>query len=111
MIQIITANPDQHAGPVRELFWEYLQGANSKVQENFGVSFDIAAMLEEDMNTLSKFMPPAACLLLGYIDEQPMRMDGNRCNQSRGCQCRWSVLIRAILFIGFVSIIEKEKFV
>jgi GNAT superfamily N-acetyltransferase len=53
------------------LFWEYLQWANAKVQENFGVSFDIAAMLEEDMSTLSKFMPPGGRLLLGYVDEQP----------------------------------------
>jgi hypothetical protein len=58
MIQIVIANQEQHAAPVRELFWEYLQWANSKVKENFGVSFDIAAMLEEDMSTLSKFMPP-----------------------------------------------------
>ena len=72
MIQIVIANQDQHAQPIRELFWEYLQWANAKVQENFGVSFDIAAMLEEDMNTLDKFMPPKGRLLLGYVDDQFM---------------------------------------
>ena len=72
MLQIIVANQDQHAQPIRELFWEYLQWANAKVQENFGVSFDIAAMLEEDMRTLDKFMLPGGRLLLGYADEQPM---------------------------------------
>jgi GNAT superfamily N-acetyltransferase len=72
MIQILIANQDQHTQPIRELFWEYLQWANAKVEENFGVSFDIAAMLEEDMNTLEKFMPPKGRSLLGYVEDQPM---------------------------------------
>jgi ribosomal protein S18 acetylase RimI-like enzyme len=72
MIQIIIANQEQHTQSIRELFWEYLQWANAKVEENFGVSFDIAVMLEEDMNTLDKFMPPKGRLLLGYVEDQPM---------------------------------------
>jgi GNAT superfamily N-acetyltransferase len=72
MIKIIIADQNQHAQPIRELFWEYLQWANAKVKENFGVSFDIASMLEEDMNTLDKFTPPKGRLLLGYIEDQPM---------------------------------------
>ena len=72
MVKILAANRDEHAQPIRQLFSEYLQGANAKVEENFGVSFDIATMLEEDMSTLSKFMPPGGRLLLGYLDEQPM---------------------------------------
>ena len=72
MIQIFIANRDQHTQPIRELFWEYLQWANANVEENFGVSFDIAAMLEEDMNTREKFMPPKGRLLLGYVEDQPM---------------------------------------
>lgn len=72
MVQIITATQDQHAQPVRDLFWEYLQWANTRVEENFGVSFDIASMLEDDMNTLDKFMPPQGRLLLGYVEDQPM---------------------------------------
>jgi hypothetical protein len=42
------------------------------VEENFRVSFDIASMLEEDMNNLDKFMPPSGHLLLGYVEDQPM---------------------------------------
>lgn len=72
VIKIIIANREQHAQPIRELFWEYLRWANAKVKENFGVSFDIAAMLEDDMNTLDKFMPPKGRLLLGYVDDQLM---------------------------------------
>lgn len=71
MIQIIIANQEQQVQPIRELFWEYLQWANGQVKENFGVSFDIAPMLEDDMQTLGKFMPPKGRLLLGYEDDQP----------------------------------------
>ena len=72
MFQIIRASEEEHAQPIRELFWEYLQWANAKVEENFGVSFDIVAMLEEDMNMLEKFMPPRGRLLLAYVEDQPM---------------------------------------
>jgi GNAT superfamily N-acetyltransferase len=72
MIQLMIANKEEHAQPIRELFWEYLQWANTKVEENFGVSFDIASMIEEDMNSLDKFLPPKGCLLLGYVEDQPM---------------------------------------
>lgn len=47
-------------------------GQTRKWRKILGVSFDIAAMLEEDMNTLDKFMPPRGRLLLGYVEGQPM---------------------------------------
>ena len=72
MIQIIIASQERHTQSIRELFWEYLQWANTKVADNFGVSFDITRMLEEDMNALDKFMPPKGRLLLGYVEDQPM---------------------------------------
>jgi GNAT superfamily N-acetyltransferase len=72
MIRIIKADRKEPAQHIRALFWEYLQWANAKVEENFGVSFDIASMLEEDMNTLDKFMLPKGRLLLGYVEDQPM---------------------------------------
>jgi len=72
MIQIIRANKEKHVQVLRELFWEYLQWANTKVEQEFGVSFDIASMLETDMHTLDKFMPPKGCLLLGYVEDQTM---------------------------------------
>jgi GNAT superfamily N-acetyltransferase len=69
-LEVIIADSEQHAPQIRELFWEYLQWANVRVNEEFKVSFDIAAMLEEDMQSLSKFMPPQGRLLLGYAASQ-----------------------------------------
>lgn len=70
MVKIIISNKDFHAAEIRELFWEYLQWANAKVNEEFGVNFEIENMLETDMLQLDKFMPPEGRLLLGYTEEQ-----------------------------------------
>lgn len=68
-IQVIIANKELHTEQIRELFWEYLQWANGKVNDEFGVNFDIEHMLETDMQHLEIFMPPAGRLLLGYQDD------------------------------------------
>jgi GNAT superfamily N-acetyltransferase len=68
-IEVIIAEREQHAPQIRELFWEYLQWANARVNEEFKVSFDIVTMLEDDMQDLDKFMPPHGRLLLGYIEK------------------------------------------
>lgn len=49
---------------MRELFWEYLEWANARVNEEFGVDFNIKAMLEDDMKNLHIFFPPDGHLLL-----------------------------------------------
>jgi len=70
MITIIQADLEQDIHAVRELFWEYLQWANGMVAQEFGVEFDIKAMLEGDMATLTKFLPPSGRLLLARNDGQ-----------------------------------------
>jgi GNAT superfamily N-acetyltransferase len=57
-------NDEADTTAVRELFWEYLQWANGRVQDEFEVSFDIASMLEADMQTLYKFAPPYGRIVL-----------------------------------------------
>jgi len=70
MVKIITANKDLHATQIHELFWEYLQWANPKVNDEFGVNFEIETMLEADMRHLDKFMPAKGRLLLCYAEER-----------------------------------------
>jgi hypothetical protein len=41
MVKIIISKKDSHAAQIRELFWEYLQWVNAKVNEEFGVNFEI----------------------------------------------------------------------
>ncbi len=57
------------AQTVRELFWDYLQWANDNLDQEFGIRFDIAEMLEDDMATLGKFMPPKGQLLLAFDED------------------------------------------
>jgi GNAT superfamily N-acetyltransferase len=49
---------------VRNLFWEYLQYANERLNEEYGIDFDIASMVESDMEKLEIFAPPDGRLLL-----------------------------------------------
>jgi len=58
MLKVFQAETDDDRAYIRELFWEYLQWANTKVNEEFGVYFDIEEMLEGDMLDLEKFYPP-----------------------------------------------------
>jgi GNAT superfamily N-acetyltransferase len=67
-MEIIQAT-DADLDAVRALFWEYLQWANARLQQTFGVSFDIAAMLEADMANIQKFYPPPGRLFLARHDE------------------------------------------
>ncbi len=69
--EIILADSANHAPLVRELFREYLEWGNAKLQQEFGIQFDIVSIIESEMQTLDKFMPPSGCLLLGYVEERP----------------------------------------
>ena len=73
MLRIFQVETDEHRHQVKELFWEYLQWANAMVAQEFGVSFDIEAMLVADMAQLDKFAPPTGRLLLA---ERHDRMAG-----------------------------------
>ena len=64
MSRIYQAETDEDRSSVRELFWEYLEWANGRVNQEFGVNFDIKTMLEDDMAELEIFSPPDGRLLL-----------------------------------------------
>ncbi len=49
MPRIYQAESDQDRAHVRELYLEYLEWANSRIAEEFGFSFDIQSMIEQDM--------------------------------------------------------------
>jgi GNAT superfamily N-acetyltransferase len=70
VLRVYQVRPDEDRGHVRELFWEYLQWANSRVNEEFGVDFDIQSMLEQNMLELEKFSPPHGRLLLAEHEGQ-----------------------------------------
>jgi GNAT superfamily N-acetyltransferase len=71
MLRVLQAETEEHTIHVRALFWDYLQWANGMVTQGFGVTFDIASMLEQDMSTLAKFNPPHGRLLLAEFEGRP----------------------------------------
>jgi GNAT superfamily N-acetyltransferase len=68
-IKICQAEKLKDAAQVRELFWEYLEWANARVNEMYGANFETKTILESDMVSLDKFMPPQGRLLLCYGDD------------------------------------------
>jgi GNAT superfamily N-acetyltransferase len=64
MARIHQAETEKDQAQVRELFWEYLQWANERLNQEFGVNFDIESMLEQNMADLEMFLPPYGRLLL-----------------------------------------------
>lgn len=66
MIEIIVVDSEQYHPVIREIFREYLQWANERIQQEYDISFEIDALLEHDMQDLGKFMPPqdACCWAL-----------------------------------------------
>lgn len=67
-MRIYQVTSNERRQQVRELFWEYLQWANRHVHDSIGVSFEIEAWLENDMQTLARFHRPDGRLLLGEVD-------------------------------------------
>ncbi len=70
MLKVYQAETNEDRAEIRELFWEYLHWANVKISEDFGFSFDIEEMLENDMLNLEKFYPPHGRLLLAEMDDR-----------------------------------------
>lgn len=77
-MRIYQAETDEHRVYVRQLFWEYLLWANSKVNDEFGINFDIKTTIEEDMLSLEKFYPREGRLLLAESND---RLAGIACLQ------------------------------
>jgi N-acetylglutamate synthase-like GNAT family acetyltransferase len=67
MITIRQAAADD-VSDIREIFWEYLQWANNRINQEFNFNFDITTMLQHDMDEVNKFMPPNGRLLIAVDD-------------------------------------------
>jgi GNAT superfamily N-acetyltransferase len=64
VLSICQMDPDHDTAHVRAMFWEYLQWANSRLNEEFGIDFGIEAMVDKTMRELQTYSPPDGRLLL-----------------------------------------------
>lgn len=76
MLKILQVETDEHKTYVQELFCEYFNWSHFMFQHQFNVSYDVNALLEQDMAKLQQFTPPKGRLLLGEYE-----------NRIAGCAC------------------------
>ena len=58
------ARIDKDAWAVRELFRDHLRWVNARLDEEFGLNFDVGTVLEDGMNHLDIYLPPDGRLIL-----------------------------------------------
>lgn len=68
MMHISQAQFETERQDIHDIFWEYLQWANDRNAEEFGIRLDIDAMIKDNMSTLDNFEPPRGRLLLARVD-------------------------------------------
>ncbi len=70
MWSIRQADLEHDVERVRQVFWEYLRWADSRLREEYGIDLDIEALQEQSMRELDKFAPPHGSLLLAMDGTQ-----------------------------------------
>jgi len=70
MTSIHQAETEADRALVRGLFLEYLDWANRRLNQEYGIDFDIQSMVERDMAELEIFFPPDGRLLLAVEEGQ-----------------------------------------
>jgi GNAT superfamily N-acetyltransferase len=76
MPTIIPVTTDAHRARARELIAEYLHWINASAQREYGLNFDVGAMLASDIADAGKFEPPDGRF---YIVEDGQAMVGVGC--------------------------------
>jgi GNAT superfamily N-acetyltransferase len=79
MWEVHVVEDEREFPAIREIFWEYLQWVNERVNQEYNLSFDIAAILDRDMVEIGKYMPPSGRIILGTVDQ---RLAGITCLKS-----------------------------
>ncbi len=68
MLKIIQADSKEHSCYIRELFREYFNAINLIVSHEYDFSFDVNALLEQEIEKLQQYSPPSGCLLLAEYE-------------------------------------------
>jgi GNAT superfamily N-acetyltransferase len=76
MLRIYPIESGDDRNTIRELFREYFQMANDELNANFNYSLDVLKLLNEDMNTFEKYLPPSGRLILAEQDGGVIGMGG-----------------------------------
>jgi GNAT superfamily N-acetyltransferase len=77
---MITQATHADRAQIRDLFFEYLDWVNGTNSQLIGFSFDVAALVDKNMNELDVFMPPSGRLMMAWVD-----------GAAAGCACMHSL--------------------
>jgi GNAT superfamily N-acetyltransferase len=64
------ADLEQDVELVRQVFWEYLQWADARLRQEYGINLDVESLQEQSMRELAKFARPLGSLLLAMDGAQ-----------------------------------------
>jgi GNAT superfamily N-acetyltransferase len=76
MFRIYPIESGDDRNKIRELFREYIQLTNDEINANFNYSLDVLKLLNEDMNTFEKYLPPSGRLILAEQDGEVIGLGG-----------------------------------
>ncbi|MGH8001238.1 MAG: GNAT family N-acetyltransferase, partial [Brasilonema sp.] len=70
MLKIIQIEAKEHKTYVQEFFCEYFYWSHFMFQREFNITYDVNALLEQEMTKLQQFTPPQGRFLLGEYEEK-----------------------------------------
>jgi GNAT superfamily N-acetyltransferase len=74
MLLFSQAKIEQDFHHIRELFTEYIQWIHEKVNEEYGLSFDVREKVEQDLTELDMFSPPSGRFILASVESEVIGM-------------------------------------
>jgi|TARA_B100000678_G_C18151059_1_gene478913 ribosomal protein S18 acetylase RimI-like enzyme len=72
IVRINANNLHKNIEEIQELFWEYLEWANGRLNKEYSINLDIKSILEQDMEKLEVFLYSYSRLLLAKEDDFPV---------------------------------------
>ena len=70
MLSLLPVQDEQQRLQAHALIWEYLQWINEGAQREYGLQFDIEAMVASDLSDDGKYSPPFGRFYLAQYDEE-----------------------------------------
>ena len=74
MLLFSQAEIEQDFHHIRELFTEYIQWVHEKVNEEYGLSFDVQDKVEQDLTELDMFSSPSGRFILASVESEVIGM-------------------------------------
>ena len=72
IVTIRESNLQSNLEEIQDLFWEYLEWANIRLNQEYSINLEIKSILAQDMEKIEVFMYPYSRLLLAKDGDFPV---------------------------------------